>query len=206
MAAIDSRSFVDQLRGHHVTCVLIGTSRKLAGYNYTNSLVLWMMLECQLVDANRVCQCIQKVRVEPATRSAWTTRRLIVLSFHTDKRSLSTFTFQWCSSCSHNTLNTLPYTIYRYVEVSVLNCNALCCITISLHIEILWQFYSVDTLASESQYWQPHQVGMLIPVTWLIRPELQGLYRNLVTVFVKHTNWICSVPSCMPGVGPERTG
>ena len=43
-------------RGHHVTCALIGTSRKLAAYNYTTA----------LVDANRG---IQKVRVEPATRT-----------------------------------------------------------------------------------------------------------------------------------------
>jgi len=26
--------------GHHVTCALIGTNRKLAGYDYTSSLVL----------------------------------------------------------------------------------------------------------------------------------------------------------------------
>jgi len=31
-------------RGHHVTCALIGTSRKLAAYNYTSSLVLWRHL------------------------------------------------------------------------------------------------------------------------------------------------------------------
>ena len=47
---------------HHVTCALIGTSRKLAA--------LWTTLEYMLVDANRVFQGIQKVRVEPATRSA----------------------------------------------------------------------------------------------------------------------------------------
>ena len=44
-------------RGHHVTCALIGTSRNLAAYNYKSS----------QVDANGG---IQKVRVEPATRSA----------------------------------------------------------------------------------------------------------------------------------------
>ena len=27
-------------RGHHVTCALIGTSRKLAAYNYASSLAL----------------------------------------------------------------------------------------------------------------------------------------------------------------------
>jgi len=27
-------------RGYHVTCALIGTSRKLAAYNYTSSLAL----------------------------------------------------------------------------------------------------------------------------------------------------------------------
>ena len=32
------------------------------------------MLEYELVDANEVCQGIQKVRVEPATRSAVATR------------------------------------------------------------------------------------------------------------------------------------
>ena len=55
-------------RGYHVTCALIGTSRKLAAYNYTtSSLVLSTTPEYELVDANRG---IQKVRVEPATRSA----------------------------------------------------------------------------------------------------------------------------------------
>jgi len=50
-------------------------SRKLASYNYTSSLALWTKLEYELVDANEVCQGIQKVRVEPATISAvatWT--------------------------------------------------------------------------------------------------------------------------------------
>jgi len=53
---------LDQLeqRGHRLTCALIGTNRKLAAYSYTSS----------QVDANGVCQGIQKVRVEPATRSA----------------------------------------------------------------------------------------------------------------------------------------
>ena len=62
-------------RGHHMTCVLIGTSRKLATYNYTSSPTLWTMLEYELVDANRG---IQKVRVEPATRIAvatWKVKR-----------------------------------------------------------------------------------------------------------------------------------
>jgi len=39
-------------RGHHVTGALIVTSRKLAAYNYTNSLVLSTTLEYQLVNAN----------------------------------------------------------------------------------------------------------------------------------------------------------
>ena len=56
--------------GYHVTCALIGTSRKLAAYNYTSGLALSTKLENELVDANEVCQGIQKVRVEPATRSA----------------------------------------------------------------------------------------------------------------------------------------
>jgi len=54
-------------RGHHVTYALIGTSHKLAAYNYMSSLA---PLEYELVDANEVCQGIQKVRVEPSTRSA----------------------------------------------------------------------------------------------------------------------------------------
>ena len=53
-----------QQHGHHVTCALIGTSRKLAAYNYTSRLVLRTY---ELVDANGG---IQKVRVELATRSA----------------------------------------------------------------------------------------------------------------------------------------
>ena len=57
-------------RGHHVTCALIGTSHELAAYNYTSSLAISMMLEYELVDGNEVCQGIQKVRVEPATRCA----------------------------------------------------------------------------------------------------------------------------------------
>ena len=54
---------------------LIGMSRKLHAYNYTNSLALWTTLKYELLDANGVCQGIQKVRVdtEPATRSAVTT-------------------------------------------------------------------------------------------------------------------------------------
>ena len=56
--------------GRHVTCALVGTSRKLAAYNYTSSLALRTTPEYELVDANEACQSIQKVRVEPATRSA----------------------------------------------------------------------------------------------------------------------------------------
>ena len=56
-----------QQRGHHVTRALIGTSCKLAAFNYTSSLAFWTKLEYELVDANGG---IQKVRVEPATRSA----------------------------------------------------------------------------------------------------------------------------------------
>ena len=56
-----------QQRGHHVTCVLIRTSRKLATYNYMSSLALRTTFDYELVDANGG---IQKVRVEPATRSA----------------------------------------------------------------------------------------------------------------------------------------
>jgi len=50
-------------RGHHVT------SSKLAAHNYT-ILALRTTLEYELVDANRVCQGIQNVRLEPATRCA----------------------------------------------------------------------------------------------------------------------------------------
>jgi len=57
-------------RVHHVTCALIGTSLTLAAYNYTSSLVISTTLEYELVDAKEVCQGIQKVRVDPATRSA----------------------------------------------------------------------------------------------------------------------------------------
>jgi len=57
-------------RGRHVTCALIGTSRKLAAYKYTSGPALSTKLENELVDANELCQGIQKVRVEPATRSA----------------------------------------------------------------------------------------------------------------------------------------
>ena len=67
MAAI-ARSI--EQRGHHMMCALIGTSRQLAAYNYTSSLALSTTLEYKLVDENEVCQDVQKVRVEPATRSA----------------------------------------------------------------------------------------------------------------------------------------
>ena len=56
-----------QQHGHHMKCALIGTSHKLAVYNYTSSLALWTTLEYELVDANGG---IQEARVEPATRSA----------------------------------------------------------------------------------------------------------------------------------------
>ena len=49
---------------------LIGMRCELAAYNYTSSLALWTTLDYELVDANGVCQGIQKVWVEPATRSA----------------------------------------------------------------------------------------------------------------------------------------
>jgi len=42
---------------------LVGTSRKLPAYNYTSSLALW-------VRAGDTNGAIQKVGVEPATRSA----------------------------------------------------------------------------------------------------------------------------------------
>ena len=51
-------------RGHHMTCALIGTSHKLAAYNYPRSLALLTTLDYELGDANG------KVRIKPATRSA----------------------------------------------------------------------------------------------------------------------------------------
>ena len=61
-----ARTWSIEQRDHHV----IGARCKLAAYNYTSSLMLWMTLEYDLLDANGDCQSIQKVRVEPATRSA----------------------------------------------------------------------------------------------------------------------------------------
>ena len=64
-------------RGYHVTHALIGTSRAVSeppAYNYTSSLALRKTLEYELVDANGG---IQKVRVEPATRSAVATCNII---------------------------------------------------------------------------------------------------------------------------------
>ena len=76
---------------HHVTCVLIGTSRK-----HMSSRALWTMLEYELVDTN---WGIQKVGVEPATRSAvatWHNKNLSskLLSFLSSlyNRSLSCHT------------------------------------------------------------------------------------------------------------------
>jgi len=62
-------------RGHHVTCALIGTSHKLAAYNFTSNLVLWTMFEYKLVDANRG---IQKVR---ACALIGTSRKLAAYNF-----------------------------------------------------------------------------------------------------------------------------
>ena len=53
--------------GRHVTHALIETSRKLAAYNYASSLALEQHFEYELVDTN---WGIQKVGIEPATRSA----------------------------------------------------------------------------------------------------------------------------------------
>ena len=61
-----ARTWSNEQRGHHVTCIN-WNEPKLAAYNYTSSLALWTTLVYELVDANRG---IQKVRVEPATRSA----------------------------------------------------------------------------------------------------------------------------------------
>jgi len=58
--------------GHHMTCALIGTSRQLQLYEQPSC-----ALNEELVDANGVCQGIQKVRVGPATRSAVATCNLI---------------------------------------------------------------------------------------------------------------------------------
>ena len=74
---------LDQLNGVIITwCALIGTRCRLAACNCTSSLELWTTLEYELADANGVCQSIQKVRVEPATRCAvatWT--RIILIGF-----------------------------------------------------------------------------------------------------------------------------
>ena len=88
-------------RGHHVTCVLIGTSHKLVAYNYTIGLALWTTLEYELVDANGVCPGIQKVRVEPAARSAVATWILMRPT--------------WCSS--------LSVYIYMYAVIYCIRSN-----------------------------------------------------------------------------------
>jgi len=54
--------------GHHVTCVLIGTSRKLAAYCILADFE--QGFEYELVDTNPACPGIHKLRVGPATRSA----------------------------------------------------------------------------------------------------------------------------------------
>jgi len=56
-----------QQRGHHVTCALIGTSRKASHLQLHEQPSALTTLEYELVDANGG---IQKVTVEPATRSA----------------------------------------------------------------------------------------------------------------------------------------
>ena len=53
------------VNSHVSYCALIGTSHRVPP-NYTG---LGMRLEYELVDANRVCPGIHKVRVGPATRS-----------------------------------------------------------------------------------------------------------------------------------------
>ena len=59
---------------------LIGTSCRLAAYNYTSSLALWTTPEYELADTN---WGIQKVTVEPATRSAVAT--WLVTKFKSNK-------------------------------------------------------------------------------------------------------------------------
>ena len=56
--------------GCHVACAL------MAVYNDTVS--LWMRLEYELVDGNRVCPGIHKVRGRPATRSAVDTYKIML--------------------------------------------------------------------------------------------------------------------------------
>jgi len=56
---------------------VIGMSCKLAAYNYKGS--LWMRLEYELVEPNRVCPSIHKVRIRHDTRSVvatWTNTSL----------------------------------------------------------------------------------------------------------------------------------
>ena len=61
------------------------------------------------------------------------------------KGSFSTFTFQWSSSSSHNTRNMLQYIALRNILACwrVLNCIALCCIAILLHIDIVTALVSM---------------------------------------------------------------
>ena len=56
--------------GYHVKYALTGTSRQLATYNYTGSLVPLNDTWVQSVDANKVCPGIHKDRVRSATKSA----------------------------------------------------------------------------------------------------------------------------------------
>jgi len=83
-------------------------------------------------------------RVSTCSASLTTTN---CLRFSYRKRTLSTFTFQWSGSGSHNTHNTL-----RYIALckSVLNCIALHCIAILLHIAILWQLYLAHSQITSS--------------------------------------------------------
>ena len=69
------RTWSIEQRGHHVTCALIGTSHKLAVYNYTSSLALLNDAWVQAGGCKWSLPRYPKVREEPATRSAvvtWT--------------------------------------------------------------------------------------------------------------------------------------
>ena len=82
---------------------LIGTSCKLAAYNYTSSLVLWATLEYELVDANEIFQGIQEVREEPATRSAVATWTKVTQNVDTNCNNKH-IALNWCWQYHNNAL------------------------------------------------------------------------------------------------------
>ena len=112
----------------HVTCALIEMSRKLATSNYTSSLALWTTLEYDMVDANGVGQGIQKVRLEPASRSVVATWIIIekkgyengrVQEVNFNKQTIvldktQTCTYQWISTYKQGGLIMHNYSIIQW--------------------------------------------------------------------------------------------